>query len=172
MKKIAATFVASVALVLAIAAPCQAHSLHPIFWGLGPVAPVIAAGAVLGWFALLAIVSLQALILHRVLRGTAFIGHLWRAALIFVLSRVAEIVPAFINGDVFMGSCPDATRFLIVALMFGAGTATCILLIEVLYRRTRPSEAKAIGLSLMIQCVACFGLYAANTALFMAGFVR
>ena len=102
--------------ILLIATPCYAHSLHPVFWGLGPLAPLLMIGSVVGCLPLIAIIAGQALLLHRFIPAT-FLGSLWRAAVIFALSKVAETLPAFINTDVFFGYVPPAKFTLIVVLM-------------------------------------------------------
>ena len=88
--------------ILLIATPGYAHSLHPVFWGLGPLAPLITIGSVVGCLPLIAIVAGQALLLRNFVPAP-FLGSLWRAAVIFPISKAADTLPAFINSDVFFG---------------------------------------------------------------------
>jgi hypothetical protein len=163
---------ASLAIVLAFAAPCSAHSLHPVFWGLGPVAPMISASTPPGWLLLTAIVSVQALILCRVISGATFWDSLWRAAVILVVSRVAEIGPAFIHPNVFFGASSEAVRSTIAAVIFAAGTGVSLLLIRGLYWRSHERALRLLWLSVTLEIVSCLGLYAGNMTLLTLRFVR
>ena len=100
MKKAGAISVASVVMLLIMATPCHAHSLAPVFWWLGPYAVVIAVCSVIGCLPLIAIITGQALMLHRSISDKTFIHSLWRAALMFIVSRVIGALPALLNLDV------------------------------------------------------------------------
>ena len=132
-----------VGVMLLIATPCHAHSLHPVFWGLGPLAPLIAIGSVVGCLPLIAILVAQAELLHRFIRGS-FLGSLWRAAVIFALSKVAETLPSFINSDVFFGYVPPAEFNRIVILMVVAAVVANAVLIGILYWRLRPKLLRIV----------------------------
>jgi hypothetical protein len=164
-------FLAMVGVILLIATPCYAHSLHPVFWGLGPLAPLVTIGSVVGCLPLIAIVAGQALLLHRFIPAT-YLGSLWRAAVIFALSKVAETLPSFINSDVFFGYVPPAKFTLIVVLMVVAAVAANALLIRLLYWRIRPKMLRVLWLSLALECISCGGLYLTTNALAWLGIIR
>ena len=157
--------------ILLIAAPCHAHSLHPVFRGLGPLAPLITISSVVGCLSLIAIIAGQALLLQRFI-PTTLLGSLWRAAAILALSKVAEALPAFINPDVFFGPVSAAEFRLIVVLMAVAAVVANALLIWLLYWRLRPALLRIVWLSLVLECVSCGGLYLTMNALVYLGVIH
>lgn len=160
-----------VGVMLLIATPCYAHSLHPVFWGLGPLAPLMTISSVVGGLPLIAIIAGQALLLHHFVPAP-FLGSLWRAAVIFALSKVAETLPAFINSDVFFGYVPPAKFTLIVILMAVAAVVANAVLIAILYWRLRPKLLRVVWLSLALECISCGGLYLTTNALAWLGVIR
>jgi len=174
MKRTATTGLVSLGAVLAFAAPCFAHSLHPVFWWLGPVAPLMAIGSVVGCVPLLGIIVGQALLLHYFVPGPTFLGAAWRAAVIFVVSKVAETLPVFINPDVLLGPRSDADDVFtaIVILMPVAAVVAIGLLLSLLYRRMQPEMLKIAGLSLALESISLSGLYLTTTTLWWARLVR
>ncbi len=173
MKKTILVPLETLAIVLAIPTRCHAHSVHPIFiFGFGPLSLLAAMGSAVGWVAVLAILSIQALILRRFIPGALFLGSLWRAAVIFIASKVAETAPVFIHPDAFMGSCSDAMLALIVTLMFIVGVGVSVLLISLLYWRSRPGRLRVLCLSLVMECTSILGLCLSNIALMEAGINR
>jgi hypothetical protein len=134
---------------------------------------MMAIGSVVGCLPLLAIIVGQTLLLHRFIPGAGCFDALWRAAVIFVASKVAETLPVFINPDVGLGprSDSDVEFVTIVILMPVAAVMAICFLIGLLYWRRRPAPLRIFWLALGLECVSLGGLYITTTALFWAGIV-
>jgi len=93
---------------------------------------------------------------------------------IFVVSKVAETLPLFINPNVVQGPRADADAVFttVVVLMPVAAVVANSLLIGILYWRKRPRVLTLFWLSLALECISLGGLYLTTTALWKVGLVR
>jgi len=121
---------------------------------------------------LVAIVAFQALILNRAIPGGEYLGDLWRAAVVFLFSKTAEILPICIDPDVLMGLSSEGVFQLIRVLVIIVGLVVIALSIELLYWRRRPRLLQLIWLVITLECTSLGGLYLTVNTLIWAEIVR
>lgn len=172
MKRSAPIAVATLTTALLVATPCYAHALDPFFLRFGPLAPIVAIVSIVGCLPLVAIVAFQALILNRAIPGGEYLGDLWRAAVVFLFSKTAEILPICIDPDVLMGLSSEGVFQLIRVLVIIVGLVVIALSIELLYWRRRPRLLQLIWLVITLECTSLGGLYLTVNTLIWAEIVR
>jgi hypothetical protein len=170
-RKLTLSTLVLVATVLIMTKPCYAHSFHPVFWGLGPLAPMAAVLSGLGCIPLAAIIVTQALLLYLT-TPLPFISSLWRVAIIFPICKVAETLPLLINPDEMMGP-RSATEFkLIIFLMVLAALVANAVMIVILCQGRRPRALTILWLSFAFEVLSCGGLYVTILGLVHAGILH
>lgn len=171
-KRVSLTTVVATVVLLVIASPCYAHSVHPIFWVLGPISLLGSLSSVWWFLALAATISINALLLSGVMRVGPFPSSLGRAALILPLSKVAETLPCLIHPDVVVGMGSDTLFMALVVLSVIFGTACTALSVWLLHRRARPTALRVLCLSCELEFATISGLYISTCALIRARLIR
>ncbi len=145
------------ATVIATPPVCLAHSVHPVYFGLGPFVFVVPVSQFAPWSATVVhvitisiVIVIQAVVLRLAVRHRAAFGNLWRAGVAFVASKVAESVAAialFLIGPWLAPGLawrPDSweTVFVLPVLMLAAGVAANAAFVWAFFRKERPSKTR------------------------------
>jgi hypothetical protein len=157
----------SVAATLSLPQVAEAHSVHPMYVGLG-LFSLYLIWATMGLA--LASLLLMYLIVLRLLVSPdrTIISIAWRAALIFVVAKTAECglsVPWFMHGCGMAGEPIAQTTFAISSLL-GVNFAVTLLLIGLLFQSDAPRSWRVLLASLILSV----GTYALSMLWVLLGF--